>query len=133
MLKLLGLDVGEKRIGLALGDSAVKIAFPKGVVNVDGGEIEAISRIIKNDAIDIVIIGYPRNQKGETTLQTKFVEDFASRLKNIFDNLKFQDESLTSVIAEQRLVGHKKAYSKSDIDSQAATIILQDYIEENYA
>ena len=46
--------------------------------------------------------------------------------------IAFQDESLTSVMAEQRLIAHKKPYSTGDIDSQAAAIILQDYLEVNY-
>ncbi len=127
------LDVGEKRIGVAVGDSAVRIAVPFETIEVDGDEIQAIAEIYIKQSADILVIGYPRNQSGETTAQTKYVENFAKKLSDISDKIVFQDESLTSVIAEQQLINHKRPYSKSDIDAQAASIILQDYIEANYA
>jgi putative Holliday junction resolvase len=127
------LDVGEKRIGVAVGDSAVRIGVPFETVEVDGNEIETIAEIFIKEKADIMVIGYPRNQIGSVTAQTKFVEEFASKLSNITKNIVFQDESLTSVIAEQRLESYNKPYSKCDIDALAAAIILQDYIETNYA
>ncbi|MEI6850913.1 MAG: Holliday junction resolvase RuvX [Candidatus Saccharibacteria bacterium] len=127
------MDVGEKRIGVAVGDSAVRIAVPFETIEVDGDEIQAIAEIYIKQSADILVIGYPRNQSGETTAQTKYVENFAKKLSDISDKIVFQDESLTSVIAEQQLINHKRPYSKSDIDAQAASIILQDYIEANYA
>jgi putative Holliday junction resolvase len=127
------LDVGEKRIGVAVGDSVIRIAIPFETINVDGNEIQAITEVVSNEGADILVIGYPRNQSGETTKQTKFVEDFAAKLSGISASIIFQDESLTSVIAEQQLAVHKRPYSKADIDAQAAAIILQDYLEANYA
>jgi putative Holliday junction resolvase len=126
------LDVGEKRIGVAVGDSAVRIAVPFETIEVDGNEIEAVAEIFIKEKADIMVIGYPRNQTGGVTAQTQFVEEFASKLSNITKNVVFQDESLTSVIAEQRLESYNKPYSKGDIDALAAAIILQDYIEANY-
>ena len=130
---LVCLDVGEKRIGVAIGDNAVRIAVPLETIEVDGNEILAIEKIIDSENADILVIGYPRNQSGAATAQTKFVQDFANKLANINIKIVFQDESLTSVIAEERLISFKKPYKKSDIDAQAASIILQDYIEANYA
>jgi putative Holliday junction resolvase len=127
------LDVGEKRIGVAVGDMAVRIAVPFDTIEVDGSEIESIAELIANQAAEIVVVGYPRNQAGEVTAQTKYVEEFANRLSDVAPNIVFQDESLTSVIAEQRLVSYKRPYTKGDIDAQAAAIILQDYLEANYA
>lgn len=133
IVKLLGLDVGEKRIGYAIGDNLIKIAVPKGVIEVNGNEFDEIRRIVNEEAVELIIVGYPRNQSGETTNQTKFVENFSDKLKTMGLKVVFQDESLTSVIAEQRLTSHNKSYSKSDIDAQASVIILQDYIEMSYA
>ena len=132
-ISLVCLDVGQKRIGVAVADSAIKIAVPYETIEVDGTEIEAIAEILINQNSDILVIGYPRNQSGETTGQTKFVENFAEKLKDMPPKIVFQDESLTSVIAEQRLSSHNKPFAKSDIDAQAAAIILQDYLETNYA
>lgn len=127
----LALDVGEKRIGVAVGDSSVRIAVPFDTIDVDGNEIKRIARLVVDEKTDIVVVGYPRNQSGEPTAQTQFVENFAKQLIDIAPELVFQDESLTSVIAEQRLKGYGRPYSKGDIDAQAAAIILQDYMEQN--
>jgi len=128
---LVCLDVGEKRIGVAVADTAIKIAVAFDTIVVDGREIEAIAEIIVREKAKTVIIGYPRNQQGETTAQTNYVELFAQKLEDIAETIVFQDESLTSVIAEQRLIAMKKPYNKGDIDAQAAAIILQDYMESN--
>jgi len=132
-INLLCLDVGEKRIGVAVGDSAVRIAVPFETIEVDGDEIRSIAELIIKEDADILVVGYPRNQAGEATAQTKFIEEFTAKLVDIAPKIVFQDESLTSVIAEQQLVSYKRPYSKADIDAQAAAIILQDYIETYYA
>jgi putative Holliday junction resolvase len=125
---LVCLDVGEKRIGVAVADTDVRIAVPFTTIEVDGKEIEAISEIIIDQNADTLVIGYPRNQLGESTAQTSYVEQFAEKLEEIVKTIVFQDESLTSVLAEEQLKSHKKPYSKGDIDAQAAAIILEDYI-----
>lgn len=130
---IVALDVGEKRIGVAVADTAVRIAVAYDTVEVDGNEVEAIARIVITEHADTLVVGYPRNQAGEPTAQTRFVEAFTEKLKDIAEHIIFQDESLTSVLAEQRLKSYKKPYSKGDIDAQAAAIILQDYLEANYA
>lgn len=124
------LDVGEKRIGVAVGDSGVRIAVPFTTIEVDGTEIEQIARIAIDEKADTVVVGYPRNQSGEATAQTAYVEKFSEQLTDIAPSLVFQDESLTSVLAEQRLQSYKKPYTKGDIDALAATMILQDYMEQ---
>ena len=127
----IALDVGEKRIGVARGDSSVKIAVPLTTIEVDGTEIEAIQRLIRIEAADKVIVGYPRNQSGDPTAQTAFVEAFIDRLAIDPSMVIYQDESLTSVLAEQQLQTSKRPYTKGDIDAKAAAIILQDYLEQN--
>lgn len=129
---LVSLDVGEKRIGVAVADAGIRIAIPFATVEVDGTEIQAIAEIVLKENADVIVVGYPRNQSGEATAQTKYVEAFTERLKDLEKKIVFQDESLTSVLAEQQLIAHKRPYSKGDIDAQAAAIILQDYVEANY-
>jgi len=126
---LIGLDVGEKRIGVAVADLSVRIAVPFTTIEVDGSEIASIGEVILKEGADVVVVGYPRNQQGEATAQTKYVEAFVERLRDFDKEIVFQDESLTSVLAEQQLIAHKRPYSKADIDSQAAALILQDYLE----
>lgn len=127
------LDVGEKRIGVATGDSAIRIAIAFDTILVDGNEIDAITKIITQENASVLVIGYPRNQSGESTAQTRYVEEFAKNLKSVAPKIVFQDESLTSVMAEDQLILTRKPYSKADIDARAAAIILQDYMDANYA
>jgi putative Holliday junction resolvase len=123
------LDVGEKRIGIAVADSSVRIAVPFETVDVDGKEIESIENILITEQADTIVVGYPRNQSCEPTAQTRYVESFAGKLRHMPATIVFQDESLTSVMAEQQLAVHKRPYTKGDIDAQAAAIILTDYLE----
>ena len=123
------LDVGEKRIGVAVADRAINIAVAYDTIVVDGDELKKIADIVIREGVRTIVVGYPRNQQGETTAQTSYVERFASQLKDMAASIVFQDESLTSVMAENRLIAMKKPYTKGDIDAQAAAIILEDYLE----
>lgn len=127
----LALDVGEKRIGVAIGDDTVRIAVAYETIEVDGSEIERIAKLVVDENIDTIVVGYPRNQSGEPTAQTAYVENFAKQLTDMAPHLEFQDESLTSVLAEQQLKSYGRPYSKGDIDARAAAIILQDYLERH--
>ncbi len=131
-LELVALDVGEKRIGIARADTRTKLAFPVGTIEVDGIEIERLQQIVAEVEPSYIVVGYPRNQSGEKTKQTEYVERFAESLAPLGVPVVFQDESLTSVVAEERLKNGGRHYTKSDVDSEAATIILQDYIEAHY-
>ena len=128
----LALDVGERRIGLAMADSQVKIAVPLGWLENSEKIIQEITELVLRHDIDVIVVGYPRNQSGEPTKQTEFVEDFVKQFADIEldTEIVFQDESLTSVQAEQRL--GNKIKDKGEIDAEAASIILQDFLEENY-
>ncbi len=128
----ISLDIGEKRIGVASADNEVRIAFPVATVLVDGLEISRIREIVTEVQPSALIVGYPRNQKGEPTAQTATVVEFSKQLEDFRIPIVFQDESLTSVLAEQYLKRTKKNYTKSDIDSHAAAIILGDYLETTY-
>lgn len=128
--RLLGLDVGTARIGVALGDTDVRIAIPQGHINVDGSELKQIAEIVIASDVELIVVGYPRNQSGEPTAQTELVEAFAKQLSDFDAEVVFQDESLTSVMAEKRLEQRGGVYQKGDIDSEAAAIILQDYMEQ---
>ena len=129
---LIGLDVGEKRIGVAVADTGVRIAVALTTVEVNGKEIEKIGELVRLEGADTIVVGYPRNQSGEATGQSAYVEQFVKQLEPLAATIVFQDESLTSVIAEQRLKDSGKPYEKGDIDAYAAAIILQDYLEQHH-
>lgn len=130
--QLLCLDVGERRIGVALADTRVRIAIPYDTLEVDGSELREIAELVVREDIDTIVVGFPRNQQGEATAQSTYVETFADQLVDMA-TIVFQDESLTSVMAENRLKARQKQYQKGDIDKEAAAIILQDYLEEKHA
>ena len=130
---LLALDVGEKRIGVAMADTAVRIAVPFGWLENDDNILTDIAELLIRHDIRVIVVGYPRNQSGEPTKQTEYVEKFVDKIAelDIDAEIVYQDESLTSVQAEARLGNNIKA--KGEIDAEAASIILQDYLEEKYA
>ena len=130
-MRILGLDVGEKRIGVARADSDTKIAIPVGFINADGTEWQEIARLARLNSTNLFVLGLPRSNEGNETAQTLYVRNFARILTEKLPEarVRFQDESLTSVEAESRLKKRKKKYEKGDIDAEAASIILQDFIE----
>lgn len=127
--KILGLDIGEKRIGVAIADANVPFPAPLTTLEASDNLSTQFTQLIEKNHVSVVVVGYPRNQKGEPTAQTKQVEQVVSLL-NIPSTVKvvWQDESLTSVKAEDELKRRGKAYQKGDIDALAATYILNDYV-----
>lgn len=125
---LVALDVGQKRIGVALADARIRIAVPYGYVEQSAKMWQELAEIFLKHHIDTIVVGYPRNQSGQPTQQTAAVERFVDQLTELEYDAKivYQDESLTSVQAEARL-GRVK--DKWQIDAEAASIILQDYLE----
>lgn len=130
-MRILSLDVGEKRIGVARADTSTKIAIPVKTISVDGTELEEIARLSRLYSTNFLVLGLPRSNEGNETAQTLYVRNFARTLTEKYPEFKirFQDESLTSVEAETRLKSRKKKFEKGEIDAEAATIILQDFIE----
>ena len=130
-MKIIALDVGEKRIGVARADSATRIAVPVGYIAVDGSEWQEIAKIARLNNTNFFVVGLPRSNEGKETAQSMYVRQFAKKLSEKIPGIRirFQDESLTSVIAEERLRARKKRYERGEIDAEAASIILQDFLE----
>ena len=129
---LLALDVGERRIGVAIADSSIRIAVAYDTIAVDGTEVAQVRELLSQESIDVLVVGYPRNQSGESTKQTAYVEGFVEKLGQLDVSIVYQDESLTSVMAEEILKQRKQPYEKGEIDALAASLILQDYLELTY-
>lgn len=135
-MRILALDVGTKRIGLAFADTAVRIAVPRGMVPVDGNELASIAKNYRLERADCIVSGSPRNNSGEETRQTASVRDFIDNLKSYFaesmgfvPTVYFQDESYTSIAAEELLKPNRADRKAGAVDAEAATIILQDFLE----
>ena len=130
-MRVIGLDVGEKRIGVARANSSTRIAIPIGFIDVNGTEWDEIIKLSKLHNTEFFVIGLPRSNEGNETAQSMYVRQFAKTLieKIPGAKIRFQDESFTSVVAEERLKARRKAFSKGEIDAEAAAIILQDFLE----
>jgi putative Holliday junction resolvase len=131
MSSILALDIGEKRTGVAIAEPPIYLAHPIATVDSESLNDYLIECIMKRD-VHAIVIGFPRNQRGEVTAQTAAVQDLVSQLQLPDDvTLHWQDESLTSIKAEEELTSRGKPFEKGDIDSLAATYILEDYLKEH--
>ncbi|MDP8203037.1 MAG: Holliday junction resolvase RuvX [Candidatus Tenebribacter mawsonii] len=133
LFRLMGIDFGDVRIGIALSDPLQIIAQPYKVIPNNEDTFSEISRIIKNEEVEKIILGLPQNLSGEDTKKTLEVREFFEILKSkIQIPIIFWDERYTSVEANEELkqMGYTIAESRKVIDKVAASIILKSYMEE---
>jgi len=136
-MRSLGLDIGDRRIGVALSDPEGILASPLAVINRrnESLDIEAITEIIRQQQVAQVIVGLPLSMDGSLGQQAEKVKDFTQRLgEHTQVPLEYRDERLTTVMAERlkRAAGGKKRGKKTGNDAQAAAIILQGYLDEKH-
>jgi putative Holliday junction resolvase len=135
MGRVLGLDVGDRRIGLALSDSGGILASPLTVIEhtTELQDIEAILMIAQERGAERIIVGLPRLMNGDIGPQAQKVQAFAEALRSHTQiPIEYRDERLTTVTA-QRLkqeTGSRKKNRNIRYDAMAAAVILQDYLEE---
>lgn len=134
MSRILAIDFGIKRCGIAISDPLKIIANGHSVVNTS--EIfSTLHQLIKTHDIETIVVGYPIGMKGQKTNTTELVEQFILNLKKEFPEIKIKpiDERLTSKMAQQTLIfmNTKKSdrQNKSNLDLISATIILQNYLD----
>ncbi|NLB63003.1 MAG: Holliday junction resolvase RuvX [Fibrobacter sp.] len=135
MTKYLGIDYGDRRVGLALADAEVPIAFPYDTIDREKTDLwHALQEIIDKEKIKTIILGMPYHPDGRKDGKNLDVEAFAQKLKQKTNlPIYYQDESYSSVSAKTR-TQHLKKRQKRDkgrIDRAAATIILQNWLDEN--
>lgn len=137
---MVGLDVGERRIGVAVSDLTGTLARPLGVVRTSGLDGDAVARAsdkiarlaAEEDGVGVIVVGLPRHLDGRASEMTPRVEAFAARLGDRTAlPVHLQDERLTSHEAESRLARREKDWRvrKQQIDAAAAAIILQDFLD----
>ena len=134
MARALGIDFGEKRVGLALSDKLKLIASPyKTIYYVSENDlISKIKKIVFEKEIKVFVLGLPLNMKGEDSAQTKKVRRFKRLLSILKLPIFYEDERFSSLIAKNSLVlqNVKTGHNKSEIDRTAAAIILQQYLDK---
>lgn len=126
--KLLGVDYGNKKVGLAIGDTETRVASPFLIIINGGNLLAKIRQICIDEKIEKIVVGLPVGLTGVQSPQYLVVKKFIAKLKNeltleIFE----QDENLSSSYAKKLLQGTK---SKGQDDDVAAMIILQSYLDK---
>ena len=139
-MRIVGLDVGERRIGLAISDATRTLARPVDVLrpgSLDGDGVALAAQAIatlaaEDDGVDSIVVGLPRRLDGSPTEMTTRVTAFADALGTRTGlPVVLQDERLTSREAESRLAATDRDWRsrKQRLDAAAAAIILQDYLD----
>jgi len=135
--RILGLDYGKVRIGIALSDQSLTIAFGREYIPNDKNTLDKIKSIIENENVTTIVLGYPVNLKGGKSMQTIDVDNFFSRMKDYFNDENVTivkwDERFTSKMAADSLIESgmkkKKRRDKGNIDIVSAAIMLQSYLD----
>jgi len=139
-VRFVGLDVGERRIGIAVSDVSATLARPLGVLRPAGLELDAVDVVAgeiarlagEEDGVAAIVVGLPRRLDGTPSDMTPRVEHFARMLGTKTSlPVTLQDERLSSREAESRLAVRNKDWRsrKAKLDAAAAAVILQDYLD----
>ena len=137
--RILAVDVGARRVGLAISDASRTLARPLETIAVSS-EADAVERVVRrieqldreDQGIAIIVVGMPSRLDGTPTPQTASVQAFIARLKARTPlPIATEDERLTSVEAESRLARREKDWRKrkAQLDAAAAAVFLQDYLD----
>jgi putative Holliday junction resolvase len=129
---ILSLDVGGKRVGVAVASLIARLPRPLTTLEQSETFFDDLANIVESEDIGAIVVGFPRGLSGQHTQQTSTIEDFTKQLRQHFDlPIHFQDEALTSQKAEEELEARGAAYKKGDIDALAATYILDDFLTDH--
>lgn len=133
MKRILALDVGEKRIGVAVSDpmgwtaQGVETIFTRGAEK----DVERIAELLREYDTDRLVVGLPRSLNGQTGPQAERIMAFVSHLTERGWQVRYQDERLTTAQAHRTLIEGdvKRAQRKQVVDKLAATYILQSFLD----
>ena len=139
MMRVLGIDLGERRVGLAISDRSRTLARPLLTLTVNGSE-DAVNRVVpeiarlraEEDGLEAIVVGRPARLDGSPNAQTPRVASFVEALTaRTALPIVCEEERLTSREAESRLAVGERDWRrrKAKIDAAAAAIILQDYLD----
>ncbi len=132
MSKIIGIDYGKKRIGIAISDLEQKIAFPHSTID-NIKPLKILKKIIVDEKVSSIVIGVPVNLNGSNTDATKLCFQFHLKLKKEFPKINhyISDERLTSKLAMRYInLSEKKKHrvNKKNVDKISASIILDNFL-----
>ena len=134
-MKIIGIDYGDTRTGLAISDKDERLAFSIGAVTAKKIEtaVRLVAEKIRENEAEKVVLGLPKNMDGSEGFRAEKTRKFASALSEIFPDMsiEFLDERLTTKAAEYYLnvTNTRGKKRKNTVDTMAAQIILQDYLD----
>lgn len=132
--RVLALDLGEARIGVAISDAERTMALPHGTIRVSGGieDLRAVVALVRETGAGEVVVGHPLGLSGEPGPSARRAEAFAGGLRQLVPEVPvhLHDERLSTVEAERRLreAGGSGASRRSRVDAAAATVILESWL-----
>lgn len=129
MGRVIGVDHGGRRVGVAVGDDETGLAFPRAVVATRGAA-EVIGRLAAEEGTDRVVVGLPLNMDGSEGRQADAARAFGRELTDIGLDVTFADERLTTWDAKERAGGSRRRSRANAIDSAAAALILEQYLAD---
>lgn len=136
-MRLIGIDPGTRRCGIAITDSAQAMAFPRDALVNDGSLLEQLARLIDQESIGGIVVGRPVALSGRETSSTEVAQALYASILERFPTLPVAqwDERLTTLEAQRSLsgAGMKAKDHRSRIDSAAAVIMLQNYVDAQRA
>jgi len=137
-MRVLGIDYGQVRVGVAITDPEGRMAFPRAAIvrTTRDALFAALAALIESEAVEAVVVGLPLTLDGEDSLTTRQVRNFAESLaRRITAPVHLMDERLSSAAAQAQLkeAGLCSRKMKSRLDSQAAVQILETWIGQNPA
>lgn len=132
--KIMGLDVGDARIGVALTDAGRTLATPHSIIERSAGSpVAHIVDLAMKNGVETVVLGLPKNMNGTIGDQARKVQYFAQQLNKLAPTLKlaFVDERLTTSLSHVMLrdSGARKKKRKQHVDALSASLILQSYLD----
>ena len=136
MVRILGIDPGTKRCGIALTDSAETMAFPREAILYDDAFVNNVARLVRDERVELVVLGRPVSLSGTETASTVFADDLFVRLSAALELPVVQhDERLTTTAAQRSLsqAGVKVKDQRNSIDSAAAVVMLQHFADTRNA
>jgi putative holliday junction resolvase len=137
--RIMAIDYGTKRVGVAISDELGIFAFAKGVMDSTPDLAKQILLRAQQEGVSKVLLGLPKSLKNEDSEMTKQVRGFGNKLEQLLAEagleFEFRDERLTSVMANANIaisgLGKKRKADKSLRDEEAARILLQDYLDQH--
>jgi len=135
---ILALDIGAKRIGVAVSDELGILASPRTVIfrRSTQAALDEIVRLVRAEEAALVVVGLPVSFDGQLHSQAHAVQRFAERLRKLLDAhdvpLVYADETLSTVRAEERLraAGVRRERIRERVDAMAAAVILEEYLDQ---